>query len=184
MALFSCASSRSKCMRYLRLRCQKLSFCFEHTHFVDLLVILGKRAQPLNIYNRGTMAKLIEACVPFCVCVCAHAYVWEPPAPLFPASHRKGLFGFIVQEGLCTQLAHLYKFSLYGVLWNGCTRSLHCMTLPCVHTTWLFNPALVCLHGQVHAYIRACRWLDWAVSVGLSIVMKKRIHHCFNVMSL
>lgn len=119
------------------------------------------------------------------VCVCVRTHMSEnPQPPLFPASHRKGLFGFIVQEGLCTQLAHLYKFSLYGALWNGRTRSPHCMTLPCVHTTRPFNPALVRLHGQAHAYIRACRWLDRAVSVGLSIVMKKRIHHCFNVMSL
>ena len=127
---------------FWRFKCHKLSCYFECIHSGDLHVILRKRAQPLNVYHRGTMAGLIEPCVPFvsvCVRACVRAYVWVPPNPPFPASHRKGLFGFIVQEGLCAQLAHLYKFSLYGVFLNTCTHA-------CIHThssVWLLR---ICSH--------------------------------------
>lgn len=117
---------------------------------VLVTVILRKRAQPLNVYHRGTMARLIEACVPLWVCVHLSQH---PPNPLFPASHRKGLFGFIVQDGLRAQLGHLYKFSLYGVLWCTCTRPPRCMTLLCSRTTLPFNPAPAC---GLHVYLGEC----------------------------
>lgn len=155
MALFSCASSRSKCMRYLRLRCQKLSFCFEHTHFVDLLVILGKRAQPLNIYNRGTMAKLIEACVPFCVCVRTHMSE-NPQPPFFPLPIVKDYLDLLCRRAyvpswltcinflcmVCSETdAHAHctvwlcrAFTLHGCL----TQHLYVCTGKCTRT---FEPA-------------------------------------------
>lgn len=97
-------------------------------------------------------------CVRACMCL-------RTPCPPFPASHCKGLFGFIVQEGLCTQLAHLYKFSLYGVLWNACIGSLRCMTLPCAHTTLLFNSTCkwifpVCTGECMHTFEPSNGWTE------------------------
>lgn len=82
-----------------RFKWHKLPCYFKCMHSGDLHVILSKRPQPVNVYYRGTMARLIELCVPF-----VSVYMFESPP--FPASHGKGLFGFIVQEGLCAQLAH------------------------------------------------------------------------------
>lgn len=119
-----------------RFKCHKLCCYFECIHSGDLHVILGKRAQSLNVYHRGTMARLIEPFVPFCQCMRACERICQSTPPPFAASHRKGLFGFIVQEGLCAQLAHLYKFSLYDVLENTCTRR-HIHTHSSIHFSWV-----------------------------------------------
>lgn len=50
-----------------------------------------------------------------CTLASVSAYVGVAPLLLFATSHHGGLFGFVVQEGLCAQLAYFYKFSLYDV---------------------------------------------------------------------
>lgn len=66
-----------------RFKCHKLCCYFECIHSGDLHVILGKRAQSLNVYDRGTMARLIEPFVPFCQCMRACARICQStPHPL------------------------------------------------------------------------------------------------------
>lgn len=168
---------------------------------VTCMLFLGKGHSHWMSIHGGTMARLIEPCVPFVsVSVCVCVYMSEYP-PSSPASHRKGLFGFIVQEGLCAQLAHLYKFSLYGVLWDTWTHThtrahtyTHTcfqwgMTLPCICSHYIaILPStrvwIVCLFGWVHVYFRTHPSLDWSISVWLSVVRKKRVDDCFSIMSL
>lgn len=85
-------------------------------------------------------------------------YLNTTPTPLlFPASHHKGLFGFIVQEGLCAQLAHLYRLSLWATL-RDCHGDTVCPYHVC-HVLQMSEVVPLCLLAPSIEQIR-CRWIE------------------------
>lgn len=175
------------------------------TYSGDLHVLLRKWAQPWNIYHRGTMARLIEPCVPLwvsdwvsvcvwaCVCVCAHIRLSAPQPPFFPLPIVKDYLDLLCGRLICP------AGWLVDILFVWCTPKTNAHTCINTHSTQYLCcesshttlPVLPSTHvDYMSVAVGACvhlyhPWLDWSISVGLSIVEReKRIDDCFIFVSL